>query len=402
MSVRIIEIENMDEARADLDRIGSDRIGIELMAPKAVSRALKLKGIRPPAANIIKQEMLSIGGEAATAYGSINHSVEETDLLVFGTIKHFRQLIDKLKLHQFSLPELSEKIDQVLSNYESVPKPMKIKNKTFVFGRRTYILGVLNVTPDSFSDGGRFSDVPAAISHAKQMIADGADIIDVGGQSTRPGAQQISVDEEMKRVLPVIERLAGEENAVISIDTTRSEVAEAALGSGASMVNDISGLRFDPKLAKVAAKHDVPICLMHIQGTPKRMQVNPTYSDLMGEIISGLKKSIAIARGAGILPEKIIVDPGIGFGKTAEHNLEIISRIKELKVLGRPILIGTSRKSVVGEILDLPVDERLEGTAATVAVAITKGVDFIRVHDIKEMVRVAKMTDALVRRRKNG
>jgi dihydropteroate synthase len=398
MSVRIIEIENIDEARADLNRIGSDKVGVELMAPKAVSRVLKLKGLKPPAANIIKQEMLSIGGEAATAYGSINHSVPETDLLVFGTVKHFRQLVEKLKIHQFGLPDLSEKIDQVLNNYESVPKPIKIKNKTFNFEKRTYIMGVLNVTPDSFSDGGKFTDVSAAVAHAKQMIADGADIIDVGGQSTRPGAQQISVEEEKRRILPVIERLVKEDDALISIDTTRAEVAGAALVAGAAMVNDISGLRFDPELAKVAAKHNVPICLMHIQGTPKNMQDNPTYSDLMGEIINYLKKSIAIAKQAGILPEKIIIDPGIGFGKTVEHNLEIIKRIKELKVLGHPILIGTSRKSVIGKVLDLPVDERLEGTAATVAVAITKGVDIIRVHDIKEMVRVAKMTDALVRR----
>jgi dihydropteroate synthase len=402
MKVRIIDIENVDEAERNLLEIGSDRAGVDLMASKAVSRVLKLKGIRPTAANIIKQEMLSFGGEAATTYGSINHSVETTDVLVFGTIKELHLLVEKLKLHQFGLPEVAGQIDRVLKNYGTTPKPLKIKNKRLDFGHRTYIMGILNVTPDSFSDGGEFADVGTAVAHAKQMLAEGADIIDVGGQSTRPGAKQISAEEEKKRVLPVIERLADESQAVISIDTTKAEVAKEALAAGAAMVNDISGLRFDPELAKVVARQGVPLCIMHMLGAPENMQNDPRYADLMGEIINYLTEGLAIAKKVGILHEKIIVDPGIGFGKTVQHNLEILKRLRELKVLGCPILIGPSRKSVIGKILDLPTDQRIEGTAATIALSIANGADIIRVHDIRQMVRVARMTDAIARRSKNG
>lgn len=399
---RIIEIENLESAKSELLSIGSDGVGIELMAPKAISKVIKLKGIKPTAANIIKQEMLSFGGEAATTYGSINQSVSETDLLVFGTLKHFHLLIDKLKLHQFGLPRIAGEMSLILNRYESIPKPIEVKSKTLVFGRRTYIMGVLNVTPDSFSDGSKFMEVDKAVEHAKEMLAEGADIIDVGGESTRPGSKSVSAKQEKKRVLPVIERLAKESDAIISIDTAKAEVAKAALSAGASMVNDVSGLHFDPEMAKVAADHGVPVCIMHIQGTPNNMQKNPVYNDLMGEIINYLEEGLEIAKKAGILHGKIIVDPGIGFGKSVEHNLEILTRLRELKVLGCPILVGTSRKSVIGNVLDLPVEERLEGTAAAIAISIAKGVDIVRVHDVKHMTRVVKMTDAMVRRKENG
>jgi dihydropteroate synthase len=261
-------------------------------------------------------------------------------------------------------------------------------------------MGVLNVTPDSFSDGGYFLDSEAAVRHGQQMIRDGADIIDIGGESTRPGSEAVPAEEEIDRIVPVIAKLA--KRTIISVDTTKAEVAEAALAAGADMVNDVSGLRFDPALAKLVAEKGVPLSLMHIKGKPRDMQNDPVYSDLMSEVISYLEEGLAIAQKAGILLEKIIVDPGIGFGKTVEHNLEIMARLKELKGLGRPVLVGTSRKSVIGKVLDLPVEERLEGTAATVALAIANGADIVRVHDVRAMSRVARMTDAIVRRRKNG
>ncbi len=394
---RVIEIENLSLAQRELLAIGSDRAGVELMAPKAVNKVIKLKGIKPTAANIIKQEMLSFGGEAATAHGSIDLSVAETDLLVFGTLKQLDLLVEKLRRHQFGLPQIAEQISLILKNYNIIPKPIKIKNKTLDFGHRTYIMGVLNVTPDSFSDGGKFINVDAAVAHAKKMLADGADMIDVGGESTRPGSEPVSAEEEKKRVLPVIKGLAGETEAVISIDTTKAEVAQAALFAGASMVNDISGLRFDPEMSKLIAEQGVPVCIMHIQGTPKDMQQDPTYNDLMGEIINYLEEGLEIAKKAGILHGQIIVDPGIGFGKTVEHNLEILKRLKELKVLGCPILVGTSRKSLIGKVLDLPVEERIEGTAATVAISIANGADIVRVHDVRQMARVVKMTGAIIR-----
>jgi len=398
MIAQVFELKNLLAAEQEMKFVHSDPAGIRLMASKAIHRVIKLKGIRPPVANIIKQEMLSFGGEAATAYGSINHSVSATDILILGTLKQLQQLMQKLKQHQFGLPRLAEEMAEALNNYDATPKAIKIGKRMFGFGKRTYIMGVLNITPDSFSDGGKHLKLEQAVEQAKRLWEEGADIIDVGGESTRPGARPISVQEEKKRVLPVIERLTRDNKYLISIDTTKAEVAEAALSSGAQMVNDISGLHFDPRLAKIVAKFKVPLCIMHIKGKPRKMQENPVYSDLMSEIINYLAEGLEIAKKNGILPEKIMIDPGIGFGKTLDHNLEILRHLQTLKGLGRPIMIGTSRKSFIGKTLGLPVEERGAGTAASVAIAIMNGADFIRVHDVRQMARVAKMTDAIIRK----
>ncbi|OGC23345.1 dihydropteroate synthase [candidate division WOR-1 bacterium RIFOXYB2_FULL_42_35] len=397
MIPRIIELANVLEAKKELLGISVDPKGVELMTPKAIRRVLKLKNLRPVAANIIKQEMLSFGGEAATAYGSINQSVETTDVLVFGTLRQLQMLIVKLQQHQFGLPALADEISQTLANYGSPPKLLQIGQQVWDFKQKTYIMGVLNITPDSFSDGGKFLRIDEAVKQAKAMLAAGADIIDVGGESTRPGSDPVPIEEEKRRVLPVIEKLVKETGCLVSIDTTKAEVASAALSAGAAMVNDISGLHSDPAMAEVVAKYKVPICLMHIFGQPKTMQENPSYKDLLGDIVEYLSAGLEIAKKAGILHEKIVVDPGIGFGKTVQHNLEIIKRLRELKSLGCPILIGTSRKSLIGKVLDLPVEQRLEGSAVTAALAIANGANIIRVHDVKEMVLVAKMTDAIVK-----
>lgn len=263
--------------------------------------------------------------------------------------------------------------------------------------RRTLVMGILNLTPDSFSDGGLFISVGAAVEHAERMVAEGADIIDVGGESSRPGADSVPAEVEMDRVLPVIERLAKAIETPISIDTYKSSVARYALDAGACIVNDISALRGDPDMARIVAEAGVPVVLMHMKGTPRNMQLDPRYDSLISEIISFLKARIQAAVDAGISPDRIIVDPGIGFGKTVAHNLEIIRRLREFKSLGKSILIGTSRKSFIGKVLGLPVDDRLEGTAATVALAISGGADIVRVHNVKEMARVARMTDAIMR-----
>lgn len=398
MTAQVIEVKDLFSAEKEMGLVHSDPAGIRLMASKAVFRVIKLRAVRPPAANIIKQEMLSFGGEAATAYGSINHSVKATDVLIFGTIKQLQQLMQKLQQHQFGLPQLADEIAESLKNYASSPKPLRIGKRKFELGKRTYIMGVLNITPNSFSDGGKYLKPEPAVEQARRLWGEGADIIDIGGESTRPGARPVSAEEEKKRVLPVIEKLSSENKYLISIDTTKAEVAEAALKRGAQMVNDISGLRFDHRLARVVAKFKVPLCIMHIKGKPRRMQENPVYSDLLSEIINYLAEGLEIAKENGILPEQILVDPGIGFGKTLDHNLEILRRLRELKVLGRPIMVGTSRKSFIGKTLELPVGERGAGTAASVAVSIMNGADFIRVHDVRQMTRVAKMTDAIVRK----
>lgn len=260
---------------------------------------------------------------------------------------------------------------------------------------RTLVMGVLNVTPDSFSDGGVYNSLEAAIERAEIMEAEGADIIDIGGESSRPGSDSVSDEVEAARVLPVIENLAGRVKIPISIDTYKSFVAERAIKAGASIVNDINALE-NSDMASLIAESGAYVILMHKKGNPKDMQINPSYESLMFEIISFLADRIKIARKAGIAEDKIIIDPGIGFGKTIDHNLEILRRLGELKSLGKPILVGTSRKLFIGKTLDLPIEQRLEGTSATVAIAIANGANIIRVHDVKEMVRVARMTDAII------
>lgn len=263
---------------------------------------------------------------------------------------------------------------------------------------RTYIMGVLNVTPDSFFDKGRFFDRERAFTHALDMAREGADIIDVGGESTRPGANDVSVNEELDRVIPVIEAIFKEACVTVSIDTRKAKVADAALKAGATIVNDVSGLKFDSKIAGIVAKYSAHVILMHMKGTPRDMQLNPSYIDVVKEIQESLKESINIARNAGIKEEKIIIDPGIGFGKTVEHNIEILKRLDEFKDLGYPICIGTSRKSFLGKILGSEdPEDRLAPTIATSVIAIMKGACLLRVHDVKEAVQAARITDSIVK-----
>ena len=274
---------------------------------------------------------------------------------------------------------------------------MNCRGKRLDFGQRTLIMGVLNVTPDSFSDGGRYLEVDRAIAHAKKMVEEGADIIDIGGESSRPGALSISADEELARVLPVVEGLVSEIFALISIDTYKAAVARQVLKVGAHIVNDITALKGDPDMAPVVAEMNSGLVLMHMRGTPRTMQRSPVYQNVIAGIVSFFQQCIDNAEAKGIHPDQIMIDPGIGFGKTLKHNLEILRRLDEFRCLNKPILIGTSRKSFIGKILNLPEDDRVEGTAATVAWAISHGANVVRVHDVKVMHRVAQMTDAIYR-----
>ncbi|MBI3811791.1 MAG: dihydropteroate synthase [Nitrospirae bacterium] len=258
-------------------------------------------------------------------------------------------------------------------------------------------MGVLNVTPDSFSDGGRFLETDDAIRQAETLAEEGADLIDVGGESSRPGAVAVPIEEEIRRVVPVIEQLARRLRIPISIDTTKADVARRAVAAGARIINDISALRMDPDMAPLAAREGVPVVLMHMQGTPRDMQAHPVYDDVVREISAFFETRIRFAEQSGISRERIVLDPGIGFGKTIDHNLEILARMDEFRSLGRPILIGPSRKSFIGRVLGLPVEERLEGTAAAVAVGILHGASIIRVHDVRAMGRVSRMAKAIER-----
>jgi dihydropteroate synthase len=291
-------------------------------------------------------------------------------------------------------------------------KPLSIGNQVFEWGSRTYVMGVLNVTPDSFSgDGILAKGDPLAISleQAKRFVSAGATILDVGGESTRPGSQPVEVGEELRRVLPIIQMLVREfKDTLISIDTYKSTVAEEALRAGAHMVNDVWGLRADPALRHVVAKANCPVILMHNRSNPASVEVRaqlgnayigPEYADLLEDVRRELMESVTLARAAGILDDLMILDPGIGFGKKIEQNLELINRLGEVRSLGYPVLLGPSRKSFIGYILDLPPDQRVEGTAAAVAVGIARGADIVRVHDVEYISRIVKVTDAIVRKR---
>lgn len=273
---------------------------------------------------------------------------------------------------------------------------LKARDYSFDLSSRPLVMGILNVTPDSFSDGGLYVEVDAAVERALQMVREGADIIDIGGESTRPGSDPVPLEEELRRVIPVIEAISKEVDVPISIDTYKAEVARQALRAGASIVNDISGLRFDPEMASTVAKASAGVVIMHIKGTPKDMQQDPQYDDLFGEINTYLAEGIEIARANGVREEYIALDPGIGFGKQPEHNLQIIKYLDRFSIHGRPILVGPSRKSFIGLVLGgVPPSERIEGTAGAVAISVLNGASIVRVHDVKTMVPVVKVAWAI-------
>jgi dihydropteroate synthase len=278
---------------------------------------------------------------------------------------------------------------------------LRLRSGVLRLGERTLVMGVLNVTPDSFSDGGKFLDVKRAVQHALAMQHDGADIIDIGAESTRPGSMGIPSAEELRRLLPVLDALRGKLKIPISVDTQKAAVAEIALGAGAEIINDISGLRHDPRLAEVAARHGAALILMHMRGTPRTMQKGPFARDVLKDVVSGLRKSIATARKHGVPRSQIVIDPGIGFGKSYAQNYELLANLPELAKLGYPVMVGTSRKGFLGATLNkngkpAPSDQRLWGTAATVAASILNGAHIVRVHDVAEMAQVARVTDAVL------
>lgn len=391
INARILSIDSLNNAKEEIRKIGVDAGAIPWLSPKALHITMKLENLSSFAANIIKQEMLGKGGDAAVNRGVANFSVDKSDVLIMGTYSQYNRLVYKLGMQSGSLKEIAEEIQRTLSVLDKgKPKIFECRKHKLSMGEKTYVMGILNATPDSFSDGGAYHTVEEAIKRARAMIEEGADIIDVGGESTRPGYIPVDAFEEINRVVPVIERLVKEFDVPISIDTSKAVVAEKALEAGADIINDVWGLQRDSDMADVVSKHGAGLIIMHNQD-------EKVYRDLMGDIIKFLRESIEIAEKAGIGRESIAIDPGIGFGKTLENNLEVMKRLKELNSLNLPVLLGTSRKSLIGNVLELPINERLEGTAATVTLGIANGVDIIRVHDVKEMARVARMTDAMVR-----
>ena len=396
--LRALLLPTADAARQELLRIGVDPGGIARMLPKLRLTPVLLPGLRAPAANIVKQEMLSLGGDAAVARGTVACSIAHSDVLLIGTRRQLTDLCRKLQSQPFGLAKVAAELSALLERLDNPPRIWRLARRSLPLAR-PLVMGILNITPDSFSDGGQYLSPDEAVERALSLEAEGADLLDIGGESTRPGSPEVPAEEELRRVLPVIEALAGRLAIPISIDTWKAQVAQGALTAGAEIVNDISGLRFDPLLADVAAQHQAGLVLMHTRGRPQTMQQDTAYDDLLGEVSSGLLASAERACAAGVAAERIVLDPGIGFAKDLQGNLELLRRLEELTGLGFPLLVGASRKSFIGRTLgrDNPQD-RLFGTAATVALAVASGASVLRVHDVRAMREVIEMTCAILPR----
>lgn len=389
--MRWVTLNNLLEAKMALTQIGSDPGGIAHMAGKALGRAIKLEQVPLRVAHILKQEMLSVGGDAAVHREVITNNVDATDVMLLGTTRQLERLGPKILAQPFGLKKIGHNLMLLLKTLETEKtRSLNCRGLELKLGERTLIMGILNVTPDSFSDGGRYFNLENAIDQAERMIKEGVDILDIGAESTRPGHEEVSSEEEWRRLEPILKALIERVSVPVSIDTYKARVAAKALEAGAHMINDVWGLQKDPDMARVVGEYKAPVIVMHNQeGT--------TYHHLMGDMMNFLRHSIELAEGQGLSGDQIIVDPGIGFGKTTEQNLEVMSRMVEFKTLGHPVLLGTSRKSMIGKTLNLTVDERLEGTLATSVLGVVSGVDIIRVHDVQANRRAVQMADAIVR-----
>ena len=422
--VRLLRCDGEASLRKEMEAVGADPRGIAIMAPKGSFHLFKLEGLTFAAASILKQEMLSKGGEAALS-GDIYFGGERTtDVLLMATERTLREVLKVLRMQPLpSLRQLAEEVAAALRHHAGPEYPCcRIAGREFRWDERTYVMGIVNVTPDSFSGDGVYATMETegvahpseraqaaterAVAQALSFLEEGIDIIDVGGESTRPGSAPIDAQTELSRVLPVIRRLREATDAPISIDTYKALVAAEALDAGADLVNDVWALQMDPELAPLMAERGVPVILMHNRSKPKNAAqqerlggryVGIHYHDLMADIIRELRQRVEHAVQAGIPRSRIIIDPGIGFGKTVGQNLHLLNHVDELRVLGLPILAGPSRKSFIGYTLDLPSQERQEGTAAAVALCIARGVNMVRVHDARAMLRVARMCDAILR-----
>lgn len=392
--LRALAAKSPADAERELAAIGLDPFSIRNMGPKMLHRLLLLEGIGARERDILKREIRSLGGDAAVK--GTERGPAEASLILMGTDKQLRRLCANLTQQAFGLPSLASEMLRLLDLENAPPRLWKTGRRTLDFSRRPGIMGVLNVTPDSFSDGNSYPTVERAVARALEMEEEGADIIDIGGESTRPHARPVAHDEELRRLIPVLEGLAGRLKIPVSIDTFKAAVAKEALAAGAEIVNDISGLTFDERMAEVVASTDAGLVVMHTRGRPADMQKNTVYASLIAEVTASLRESLARAEAAGIEPARVVVDPGIGFGKSPQGNLEILRKLAEFSALGRPILVGTSRKSFIGSVLGHPVTERAFGTAATVALALANGASIFRVHDVREMRDVADMAMAVI------
>lgn len=394
--IRLLDPGSHAALGVELAGLDIDEPWAEYMAHKGAVIPLRIEAVRGKAASLLKQHMLSLGGECAVGRQVANFDDTPAPVVLLGTRLQYQQLMHKLTSQPFGLTAIAHEMAAALERLRATPEPIRCGQHLLRFDARTLVMGIINTTPDSFSGDGLAGDAEAALKQARRFVAEGADIIDVGGQSTRPGSKDVELDEEIRRTAPVIAAICSELDVPVSIDTSRPLVAEAAIEAGAQFINDIYALRHDG-MAHVAAESGAGVCLMHMRGTPEDMQQSPAYGDLMAEVYDCLATWMEAAVAGGVCETQIMIDPGFGFGKTVNHNLELVRRLRELTSLGRPILMGASRKSSIGRVLGLPdAGDRLWGTAAVNALAIANGAAMIRVHDVAEMAQVAAMADAVL------
>ena len=394
--VRVLDATTPAEIAREVERTDSDPEGVGIMTRKGRTLLVRLDGIPLKAAPLLKQEMLALGADSAHAKGVADLSVEQSAVVLLGTPGQYAHLLPKLRRQPFQLKAVAEALEAVLENYSrTAPRPLRGLHRTMTLGSSTVVMGILNVTPDSFSDGGRFAEPEAAIARGMEIQNEGAKILDVGADSSRPGAVPVSADREIERLRKVLPALHDRLKIPISVDTRKPEVAEAALALGADMINDVSGLR-DPEMRRVIARSGAPAVIVHMRGTPETMQKDLEYGDLRTEVYGALARSVAIATEDGIPTERLLVDPGLGFGKSAEQNLELLHHLGEFRSLGCPVVVGASRKSFLGRAVGgAPTGERLEASLAAAVIAALGGASVVRAHDVAPTVRALAVADAV-------
>lgn len=391
---QVVALHDLNEARALMQRMGVSVGGVDIMDKKGLFRVLRLKGLDTRAASILKQEMLSRGGEVATSREVYELQGGKAECLVMGTLSQFDRLLPKLRSQPFGLRLLAEAMAAALEQYDA---PRRVTHPLLDLSEPPVVMGVLNITPDSFSDGGDFFDTAAAVERAHQMVEEGAQLVDVGADSSRPWSEGVGEEEETRRLLPVLRALGPGFPVPVCVDTRRAAVAAAALEAGAAMINDISALRADPAMAAVVRDAGCPLILMHMLGTPATMQDNPVYEDVAEDVYAFFVERLSFAVDEGIAEANLLLDPGIGFGKTLEHNLQLLRQLGGFRSLGRPLVLGASRKAFLGRLLDQPEPKgRLIGTVATTVLAGMQGVDIVRVHDVWENAEAATVLRAVL------
>lgn len=394
-STRLVAYRDSIAAEAQMAQTGCSPAGLKIMLRKALPIAIRVDAVPLKAAIIIKQEALSVGGDAAYSMDVAGLRTDHTDLVLLLSPAQMGRFINKLRMQAFGLKKLASALES-MDDARLCRRPLSLRGRQLLLGERTFIMGILNVTPDSFSDGGKHLKTEDAIAHSNRMLEEGADIIDIGGESTRPGSAAVGAEEELERVIGVVRYLAEKTDALISVDTMKPEVAEACLDAGAHIINDVSALARGTRIAELAASYKAGLVLMHMRGTPADMMQHTEYTDVVKDVSSEILERAAKAVEAGVDASSIILDPGFGFSKTPEQNIELLMRLREFANLGYPVLAGLSRKSTIGKLTGVKeASLRMPGSLAAMTAAILAGADIVRVHDVLESAQAAKVADAL-------